>query len=261
MGRVMMAVAVAGFLLGSVVSAEAAVLVTTEKIPSDQGDNTTDFSSPLIWDIREGDGPGSDADYQDSLTAWGYNISDEAAHFDVVSGTNNGEAAWNVGDNGHIGWNSDDSGQAVFNGDGNPLKIRMEFTSDQDLINITKIETFSWHNGDRTVQNYSVYGYIGAANDNMDNHTADLSDTDYWTLIASVNTTALGNNGKTGSAITPDGQIAGKGYILGSYRGLVFSTTGGTFYQEFGVFTPEPATLALMGLGAVGMLLNRRKKR
>ena len=91
------------------------------------------------------------------------------------------------------------------------------------IVNVSKINTFSWHKGNRAIQKFSVW----AAKEALDPFTAAEAG---WTFIGTVDTTELGSGGvQVSSVIFPEGS---------DYRYIMFVTDlfdEGTFFNEIDI--------------------------
>ena len=97
-------------------------------------------------------------------------------------------------------------------------KKKCAFTMDLgEMIDIARVNTYSWHGGDRGPQKFNLRGSV---------------DGNEWTQIAKVDSFKLGHGGKHGSSILRD-----KG-TLGSYRYLRWMM----LYED--IF-PPPSTRSL----------------
>ena len=173
----------------------------------------------------------------------------------IVSGTRNGAGATVAAlTNGVGATNADQPSANFFAGGNGNCRLLFDIGSDQF---VGKINTYSWHTGDRSPQVYTVYGApdgtsIATANLNANPPTG-------FTLIASVDTTATGttplsaaseahgNGGQHGVTISG---------INATYRYIIFDTVQkagqtATFYSELDVVSgpppPPAAPTALTG--------------
>jgi hypothetical protein len=162
----------------------------------------------------------------------------------------------------------DDPGNSVFGADGNTI-----FRVSIDLGNVSQlseIDSFSWHVGDRAPQHYIVWGAatpsVTGTSLTFSSYNFDSLSSAGYSRIAEVDT--VQNTGQWTASIT-----SSSGSNLGNYRYLVFdispasgpSTSGnGTFYGEITVkgsqAVPEPSTYALFGLGALALVIAYRRK-
>lgn len=96
----------------------------------------------------------------------------------------------------------------------------------QRVVDVSRISTFSWHKGNRAVQQYDVFGSGEAAPDLQAKNLEGKG----WTRIASVNSNALGDGDKHGASVWREGG-------LGKFRHLVFHVRrGSTFFSEIDVY-------------------------
>ena len=97
----------------------------------------------------------------------------------------------------------------------------------QTAVDVTRISTFTWHQGYRSVQQYDVFG--SAADASPDAAAAD-PEAAGWRKIASVDSGGLGQGDKHGVSIhRADG--------LGKFRHLLFTVrSGSAFFCEVDVF-------------------------
>lgn len=99
----------------------------------------------------------------------------------------------------------------------------------QQPVEVTRIATFSWHSGNRSIQQYDVFGSPDAA---ADAAAADPAASG-WHKLASVDTAALGEGDKHGAAIADANG-------LGKFRRLLFvMRSGGTRLCEIDVFADQ----------------------
>ena len=104
----------------------------------------------------------------------------------------------------------------------------------QDVADVTRIHTYSWHKSQRAVQKYTVYGSDGA------DPKADDLEKAGWTRVATVDSSALGRGDKHAVAISdPAG--------LGAFRHLLFDARdGGTFFSELILKTRSSSQARMM---------------
>ncbi len=99
----------------------------------------------------------------------------------------------------------------------------------QKAIEISRINTFSWHRDTRAPQKFFLWG---STNEKPDTGIKDPASKG-WTRIATVDTTSLKDGGKHGSSIFNE---AG---IVGTYRWLMWQNphrSTGTFFSEIDVY-------------------------
>jgi hypothetical protein len=95
-------------------------------------------------------------------------------------------------------------------------------------VDVSRINTFSWHFRDRARQGYVLYGRNGAG----DPAAKDLAAAG-WQRIADVDTNDLGNGGQHAVSIAKPGG-------LGTFTHLLFDVTrGGTFFSEVDVYAGD----------------------
>ncbi|MFO1078196.1 MAG: DUF6797 domain-containing protein [Planctomycetota bacterium] len=96
----------------------------------------------------------------------------------------------------------------------------------QRVVDVSRIDTFTWHRAERSRQRYDVYGSAAEAPD----LAARDPEANGWTRIASVDTEPLGEGDKHAAGIHRE---AG----LGAFRHLLFHVRrGGAFFCEIDVF-------------------------
>ncbi|MCC7063099.1 MAG: hypothetical protein IT456_09865 [Planctomycetes bacterium] len=99
----------------------------------------------------------------------------------------------------------------------------------QKSVEVSRINTFTWHTGYRSTQQFDVYGSDAASPDAT---AADLGAAG-WTKIATVDTGSLGEGDKHGVGIARENG-------LGRFRHLVFDVrSGGAFFGEIDVFADK----------------------
>src|SRR5690606_8247750 len=95
-------------------------------------------------------------------------------------------------------------------------------------VEVSRINTYSWHRGSRARQDYVLYGRNGAG----DPAAQDLAASG-WQRIATVDSDALGNGGQHAASIAKQGG-------LGTFTHLLFDVTrGGTFFSEIDVYAGD----------------------
>ena len=121
-------------------------------------------------------------------------------------------------------------------------RIRMDWNTP---VEITQVNTYSWHSDTRAPQLYKLYGSDGAARnfDGAPKRGIDPSNCG-WKLIATVST--IPDRGEEGGQYAV--QITDPGGTLGKYRYLLFDiypseiidNWGNTFYSEIDVIAGKP---------------------
>ena len=97
----------------------------------------------------------------------------------------------------------------------------------QKDVSVSRVSTFTWHDGDRAPQKYELYGATGDAV--LDAAAADPVAAG-WTLLGTVDTNALGRGGKHGASVHKEGG-------LGAFRRLLFVVhSSGSLLSEVDVF-------------------------
>ena len=97
----------------------------------------------------------------------------------------------------------------------------------QKVVDVTRVNTFSWHSGYRSTQQYELFG--SAAEQAPDAAAADPAAAG-WQRIAKVDTGSLGEGDKHGVGIGKEGG-------LGKFRHLLFTVNSGSaFLSEIDVF-------------------------
>jgi hypothetical protein len=109
----------------------------------------------------------------------------------------------------------------------------------QKPAEVTRIATFSWHSGGRSIQQYDVFGSADAAADAAAQDPAAAG----WQKLASVDTAPLGEGDKHGAAIAD-------GNGLGRFQRLLFvMRSGGARLCEIDVFADQQrADLETLGM-------------
>jgi hypothetical protein len=93
-------------------------------------------------------------------------------------------------------------------------------------VDVTRVNTFTWHSGGRSTQQYDLFG---SAADAPDTAAAD-PEAAGWTKVAGVDSGSLGEGDKHGVGIAREGG-------LGRFRHLLFVVRrGGAFFSELDVF-------------------------
>jgi hypothetical protein len=94
-------------------------------------------------------------------------------------------------------------------------------------VPVSRVSTFTWHDGDRAPQKYELYG---SAADASPDAAADDPAASGWTLLGAVDTNALGRGGKHGASVHKNGG-------LGAFRRLLFVVhSSGSLLSEVDVF-------------------------
>ncbi len=97
-------------------------------------------------------------------------------------------------------------------------------------IDVSRINTFTWHTGYRSTQQYEVFGSAAAA---MPDAAAADAEAAGWKKIASVDSDRLGEGDKHGVGIAQDNG-------LGNWRHLLFVVrSGSAFFSEIDVFAGD----------------------
>ncbi len=97
----------------------------------------------------------------------------------------------------------------------------------QQCAAVTRVSTFSWHDGDRAPQQYELYG--SETEQSPDVTAADPAAAG-WVLLGKVDTHGLGRGGIHGASVHKKGG-------LGSFRRLLFVVQGsGSLFSEVDVF-------------------------
>ena len=148
-----------------------------------------------------------------------------------------------------------DTDEGFSGSDGSAVTITLDTTANTLGYDISSISTYSAYLvARRRVQNYDIaIALVGTPTT--------------FTSLYSVSQSGSGNE-YFGYRITTT-QDAGDGLLATGVSALRFTVHGGgddvAVYRELDVFgsatpVPEPATLALLGLGGLGMLLSRKRK-
>jgi len=197
----------------------AALLVTREK-KAVQLD-----SSAVGWDALAFGAP-SNGDYLDAKSGSGATIQAVDGFARVHGGADkampklvDGMAAANQDDPGNSVWFD----KVKVNG---KKSDRGRFLIDlKKAVEVTRVNTFSWHRADRARQNYELWGRNGAG----DAGAKNLQKAG-WQRIASVDTNELGYGDKHAASISKDGG-------LGTFTHLLMDVKRGTtFFSEVDVY-------------------------
>ena len=130
---------------------------------------------------------------------------------------------------GQLAQQDDDTGRCVwFDGEG-------RFIADLGTATpIVRVNTYSWHRSNRAPQRFTLWGANGAT---MPQSIFRVGKGSSWTLLASVDSSGLGQGGKHGSTV-----MAADGGVLGPFRWLLWiaelpvaATQEGTFFTEVSV--------------------------
>lgn len=98
----------------------------------------------------------------------------------------------------------------------------------KDAVDVSRVNTYSWHRGDRARQSYVLYGRNGAGDAAAKNLTAAG-----WQRIASVDSNSLGNGDKHAASVAKKGG-------LGTYTHLLMDVKRGrTFFSEIDVYAGD----------------------
>ncbi|MEO6593839.1 MAG: DUF6797 domain-containing protein [Planctomycetota bacterium] len=97
----------------------------------------------------------------------------------------------------------------------------------QKAVDVSRVSTFTWHRGDRSTQQYDLFG---SAAEQAPDPAAKKPEKAGWTEIAAVDSGGLGSGDKHGVSIAKEGG-------LGRYRHLLFVVRSGrAFFSEVDVF-------------------------
>ncbi|MFY9340863.1 MAG: DUF6797 domain-containing protein [Planctomycetota bacterium] len=97
----------------------------------------------------------------------------------------------------------------------------------QQVVEVSRVNTFTWHDGSRAAQQYELFGSAAEA---APDAAASKPEAAGWTKIAGVDASKLGEGDKQGVGIAKDGG-------LGSFRHLLFVVrSGNSFFSEVDVF-------------------------
>ncbi len=185
-------------------------------------------SSAVAWDKLVFGAP-SNADYLDGKSGSGATIA-AVAGYAPVHGAEDQSVAKLV--DGLAAQNHDDSGSSVWfdkhkvdgkNTDHGRLVVDLKKS-----VDVSRVNTYSWHRGNRARQQYVLYGRNGAG----DAAAKNLAEAG-WQLIANVDTNSLGYGDKHAASIaTKDG--------LGTFTHLLFDVKRGTtFFSEIDVYAGD----------------------
>ena len=169
--------------------------------------------------------------------------------FSVIQGAFSGSVA-NL-TNGVTQTSQDSPSQSFFFGDGVSGRIQVDLGSS---LSISQINTYSWHTGARTPQNYKVYGAMTVPVSGPTFGTAAFQNSAALALLGYTEITTV-SNGSRGVSISNIGA---------DYRYILFdmAQTGGgfgTFYGEIDIHAIPELSSGVLGL--VGSLLLLRRSR
>jgi hypothetical protein len=186
-------------------------------------------ATTLGWDALPMGGP-SRGDYLDASSGTGATIS-YVPGFAKVHGASGDDRSLPKLCDGEGSANSDDPQHSVWfdrhrtgGGDSDDGRFLVDL---RNAVDVTRIQTFTWHKDHRSPQQYDVYGSAAAA---VPDAAAADPEAAGWVKIASVDTSRLGEGDKHGVGIAREGG-------LGKFQHLLFVVaSGGAFFCEVDVF-------------------------
>jgi hypothetical protein len=186
-------------------------------------------ASPVGWESLSMGGP-SKGDYLDAASGTGATIG-FVPGFAAAHGSKGEDRALPKLADGEAAANADDWQRSVWfdkHKIGDKESDDGRFLVDlKKAVDVSRIQTFTWHAGYRSTQQYEVYG--SAAATAPDAAAADPAAAG-WVKIAGVDTRSLGEGDKHGVGIAKEGG-------LGSFQHLLFVVASGSaFFSEVDVY-------------------------